>query len=101
MPQPDRGGQRVYGSLIRFSRPQGLALHVIPQHQLPVMWVQVQLLVHPVRPRVVSVANPSYETGLERQNQLANDLTLTTRIRISEVLSTEIPSRSIRAAEPR
>jgi hypothetical protein len=34
MPQLERGGQRVYESLFRFSRPQSLALHVIAQHQL-------------------------------------------------------------------
>jgi hypothetical protein len=47
MPRLERGGQRVFESLIRFSRPQSLALHVIPQHQLLGVRMQIHLLVYP------------------------------------------------------
>jgi hypothetical protein len=50
MPQLERSRQRVYESLFRFSRPRSLALHVIPQHQLLGVRMQVHLLALPSDP---------------------------------------------------
>jgi hypothetical protein len=47
MPQRERSDQQDYGSLIRFRRPQSLDLHVVPQHQLLWILMQVDLLVYP------------------------------------------------------
>jgi hypothetical protein len=52
MPQLERSDQRGYEGLIRFSRPQSLDLHVIAQHQLLGVAMEVHLLVHPVENRV-------------------------------------------------
>jgi hypothetical protein len=61
---------------------QSLGLHVIPQHQLPGIRIKANLLVHPLGHQQVSiVAIPSC---LKRQNQVGDELTLTTRIRIQQ-----------------
>jgi hypothetical protein len=41
-------------------RRQCLDRYVIPQHQLVRIWVQIHLLVHPIRDLISVVANPSY-----------------------------------------
>ena len=48
---------------------ESLELHVVPQHQLLGVRVQIHLLVHPVRYRIAVVAIPAYKTGLKRQNR--------------------------------
>jgi hypothetical protein len=52
MPQLETSDQQVYESLFRFRRPQSLALHAIPQHQLLGIGVQIHLLVHPIGNRM-------------------------------------------------
>ena len=48
----ERKGQRISELPARFSQPQDLDLHVIPQHQLLGIRMQVHLLVHPVGNRM-------------------------------------------------
>jgi hypothetical protein len=43
MPQLERSDQRVYESLVCFSRPQSLALHVIPQYQFFGIRIQIRI----------------------------------------------------------
>jgi hypothetical protein len=53
MPELARRDQRDCESLIRFSsRPQSLDLHVVPQHQILGIRMQLHLLVHPLRHRI-------------------------------------------------
>jgi hypothetical protein len=68
--------------LLSGTLPLGCLQHVIPQHQLLGVGVQIHLLLQPLRRRVAVVVNPSYKTGLNRQNLAGNELTPTTRFRI-------------------
>jgi hypothetical protein len=71
-------------------RRQRLHLHVVLQHQLVRIWVQIHLLVdprcpghrHPIEDPIAVAANPSCRTRLKRQDQLTQQMTMTTRIQI-------------------
>ena len=52
MPQLERSDEQDHESLIRFRRPQSLDLHMITQHQLFRVRMEIDLLVHPVGNRV-------------------------------------------------
>jgi hypothetical protein len=52
MPQLETSDQQDHDSLIRFRRPQSLDLHMIPQHQLLGVRMEVHLLVNPVGNRI-------------------------------------------------
>jgi len=43
----EKNGQRASELLARFSQPRGLDLHMIPQHELLGVRMQIHLLVHP------------------------------------------------------
>jgi len=61
-------------------RQQSLGLHVIAQHQLLGIGIQIDPLPDPI----AVVANPSCKTRLKRQNQRTDELTVTTRIQIGK-----------------
>lgn len=65
-------------------RRERLDLHVVLRNQLVRIWVQIHLLVHPIRDLITVVAKPSCKTRLKRQTRLADELTLSTRIRIQK-----------------
>ena len=44
----EKNRRRASELLARFSQPRGLDLHVVPQHQLLGVGMQIHLLVHPV-----------------------------------------------------
>jgi hypothetical protein len=52
MPQLKRSDQRVCESLFRFSLSQSLAPHVIPQHELLRVRMEVDRLAHPLANRI-------------------------------------------------
>ena len=52
--------EQAYVDLLSGTLSLGCLLHVIPQHQLLGVGVQIHLLVQPLRRRVVVVVNPSY-----------------------------------------
>jgi hypothetical protein len=53
-----------------FNQLQGLDLHMIPQHRL--FWIRMQIdpLVDALRHRMAAMVIPSYETGHKRQKAL-------------------------------
>ncbi len=53
MPDLERSDRPGYESLIRFRRPQSLSLHVVAQHQLLGVEMQIHLLVHPLGHRIL------------------------------------------------
>lgn len=59
--------QRINKLLACFNQLQGLDLHMIPQHRLFWIRMQIDLLVDALRHRMAVVANPSYKTGRKRQ----------------------------------
>jgi hypothetical protein len=82
----EKNRQRASELLARLSQPRGLDLHVIPQHRLLGIWMKVHLLVHPLWHRMPLVANPSYGTGLKRQDLI----NLTTRMPNAKSLVTRL-----------
>jgi hypothetical protein len=48
----EKRGHRISESVITFRAPQRLDLHVVAQHELLGVWMQVHLLVHPLGHRV-------------------------------------------------
>lgn len=82
MARLERKVQRINELLACFNQLQGLDLHMIPQHRLFWIRMQIDLLVDALRHRMAVVAIPSYKTGLKRQNQTTHQLAVTTRIEI-------------------
>ena len=62
--QLEKSGHRISESVTTFRAPQRLDLHMVAQHELVGVRMEVNLLVD----RKAVVANPTYRTGLKRQD---------------------------------
>jgi hypothetical protein len=56
----EKSGHRISESVTTLRAPQRLGLHVVAQHELVGVRMQVHLLVHPLRHRMVVVVISSY-----------------------------------------
>jgi hypothetical protein len=65
----EKNRQRASELLARLSQPRGLDLHVIAQHQLLGIRMQVHLLVHPVGHRVAAQVMLQQRQGHDQWHQ--------------------------------